>query len=109
MTVIKASCPLCLDVDLAPEGVRLVVCSVEEWSFYEFRCPTCHDSVTKPASPEAVALLASGGVKVHVWRIPAEALELHDGPRLGVDDLIDFCVALDRDSEQWWAELEEAA
>ncbi len=36
MTTIKASCPVCGDVDLTPAQVRLVVCTVPDWSFYAF-------------------------------------------------------------------------
>ena len=38
MTTIKASCPSCGDVELTPQQVRLVVCSVKSWSYYAFTC-----------------------------------------------------------------------
>ena len=41
MTTIKTSCPVCGDVELTPEQMRLVVCSRSDWSFYAFRCDTC--------------------------------------------------------------------
>lgn len=94
MTTIKASCPCCGDVDLTPAQVRLVVCSVEDWSFYSFTCGTCRDVVRKPAAPQVVALLISGGVVAEDWTIPAEALEEHHGPQIGHDDVLDMVLAL---------------
>jgi len=96
MTTIKASCPSCGDVELTPTQVRLVVCSVKAWSYYAFTCGTCLDEVRKPAGRDVVALLVSGGVVAEPWAVPAEALEVHDGPALGYDDVLDFCLWLDR-------------
>ena len=96
MTTIKASCPACSDVELTPRQVRLMVCSVAERSYYSFVCPRCSDEVRKPAGPDVVALLTSGGVVAEYWSIPAEALEEHEGPTLSHDDLLDFCLWLER-------------
>lgn len=96
MTTIKASCPGCGDVELTPRQVRLVVCSVARRSFYSFTCHTCTDVVRKHAGSDVVMLLTSGGVVAERWVIPAEALEEHDGPVLCADDLLDFCLWLER-------------
>lgn len=96
MTTIKASCPCCGDVDLTPAQVRLVVCSVEDWSYYTFNCPRCQEDVRKPAAPQVVGLLTSGGVRAEYWTIPAEALEAHDGPVISHDDVLDMVLALDK-------------
>ena len=61
MTTIKASCPSCGDVELTPQQVRLVLCSVKSWSYYAFICTTCADEIRKPAGRDVVALLISGG------------------------------------------------
>lgn len=95
MTTIKASCPCCGDVDLTPPQVRLVVCSVPKWSYYTFVCPQCHDEVRKPAAPEIVQLLMTGGVVAERWDIPAEAMEEHHGPVIAYDDVLDFALWLD--------------
>lgn len=95
MTKIKASCPSCGDVDLTPPQVRLVVCSVPDWSYYSFRCTTCCDEVRKPANAEVVRLLKVGGVVAEPWTIPAEALEERSGPTIGYDDVLDFALWLD--------------
>jgi hypothetical protein len=95
MTTIKASCPCCGDIDLTPPQVRLVVCSVPVWSYYTFTCTTCRDEVRKPAAPEIVKLLRTGGVVAETWTVPDEALEEHTGPAIGYDDVLDFALWLD--------------
>lgn len=94
MTTIKASCPCCGDVELNPGQVRLVVCTVKDWSFYSFTCTTCQDSIRKPAGEDIVSLLRSGGVLVEPWTVPAEALEERSGPALAWDDVLDFAMWL---------------
>jgi hypothetical protein len=95
MTTIKASCPICGDVELTPQQVRLIICSEIERSYYAFICTSCHDEVRKPADEEIMALLVTGGVAAETWEIPAEALEGHAGPRIGYDDVLDFVLGLD--------------
>jgi hypothetical protein len=99
MTTIKASCPVCGDVSLAPNEVRLVVCSNEAWSYYAFTCSECTDEVRKAADEEIIALLISGGVRAQDWHIPAEALEPHAGEPISYDELLDFALWLDGTDE----------
>jgi hypothetical protein len=96
MTTIKASCPVCGDVELTPEEMRLVVCNRSELSYYAFQCTRCADEVRKPADSEIVALLKSGGVAVTPWHIPAEALEEHSGPVISYDEILDFALWLEQ-------------
>jgi len=95
MTTIKASCPVCGDVELTAEQMRLVVCTRSEWSYYGFMCPTCEDEVRKPADDEIVTLLMSGGVAATPWHIPAEAMEEHQGGVISYDEILDFALWLD--------------
>jgi hypothetical protein len=95
MTTIKASCPSCGDVELTPQQVRLVVCSVKAWSYYAFTCTNCLEEIRKPAGRDVVALLISGGVIAEPWSVPAEVLEEHSGPALNYDDVLDFALWLD--------------
>jgi hypothetical protein len=94
MTTIKASCPCCGDVELTPAQMRLIVCTVPQWSYYAFTCPTCSDEIRKPADGEVVSLLKSGGVAATAWHIPAEALEARLGPVISYDDVLDFALWL---------------
>jgi predicted RNA-binding Zn-ribbon protein involved in translation (DUF1610 family) len=95
MTVIKASCPICGDVELTPRQVRLVTSNVPERSYYSFLCDGCGQQVRKPAGEEVIRLLTVGGVVAERLYVPAEALEDHRGPVLNWDDVIDFSAWLD--------------
>ncbi len=95
MTIIKATCPVCGDVELTHDQVRLVMHPVRERSFYAFVCETCDDEVRKPAGPEVVRLLKLGGVVAETPDIPAEALEDHSGLPMSMDEVLDFIVWLD--------------
>ena len=90
MTIIKATCPVCGDVQLSRDQVRLVLHPVRDRSFYSFTCNVCEDEVRKPAGPEVVRLLRMGGVVPESADFPAEAAEEHHGPSLTRDDLLDF-------------------
>lgn len=94
MTTIKATCPSCGDVDLKPREVHVVVAPAAGWATYAFTCPRCEDQVTKTADDEVVTLLRGAGVTVERIVVPAEALELHYGPSICNDDLIDFGLTL---------------
>lgn len=94
MSTIKASCPCCGDVELTPAQVRLVVCTVPDWSYYSFTCTECRQEVRKPAGSDVVSLLQSGGVPAESWTVPAEALEEHRGEPVTYDDVLDFALRL---------------
>lgn len=94
MTTIKATCPTCGDVDLKPRDITVVVAPAAGWANYQFHCPGCEESITKIADEEVVTLLRGAGVRVEKLHIPAEALELHFGPPIADDDLIDFGLRL---------------
>ena len=85
MTVVIVTCPICGTQHLTPRDVRLVG---GLHPFYAFTCPTCGDRTSRTATPAIVALLATAGI--HPENVPAEALELHDGPPITLDDLIDL-------------------
>ncbi|MGH8870185.1 MAG: hypothetical protein ACRDYU_19620 [Actinomycetes bacterium] len=94
MTTIKASCPVCGDVELTPDQMRLVVCSKADWSYYAFDCPGCADEVSRGADDEVVRLLISGGVRAETWHVPDEVFEVRDGAPLSYDELLDFALWL---------------
>lgn len=98
-TRITASCPFCGDVELTPPQVRLRVWSVEQWCHYSFDCPECREEIRRPASPDVVRLLVSGGVVAVRQEVPGEALEEHDGPPIRPDDILDFVLGLDSTDE----------
>ncbi len=111
MTRIRATCPMCGEVDLRPDDIELeivrdVIEDVAEGSCYRFDCPTCTERVTKPADERIARLLTTGGVSV---RVAGQATEPHPeapghGPALTLDDLISFHQLLE--SEAWFSGLE---
>lgn len=62
--------------------------------------------VAKDASRRIVDLLVGSGVRMQVWRLPAELLEVHPGPTLTPDDLLDFHLLLETDA--WFESVAEA-
>jgi hypothetical protein len=88
---------------LSAGDLTVRVCSDDDSGAYSFRCPGCDAPVAKPASAHIVELLVSSGVRLEMWRRPAELLENHGGAPLTPDDLLDFHVALER--PDWLDEL----
>lgn len=106
MTTIKVSCPVCGEVKLTPADISLMVCVHTPLSYYSFNCTSCGE-IRKPADDHIVSLLVSGGVPAIVWEIPAEALETKVGLPLTYDDILDFALSLEGDtnSELVYSEL----
>lgn len=110
MTRIRATCPMCGEVDLRPNDIELqivreVLDEVADGSCYRFSCPTCTEVVTKPADERIARLLRTGGVAVVEPAGPAVHPEQPPtGPALTHDDLIDFHHLLER--ADWFHELE---
>jgi hypothetical protein len=94
VTTIRANCPSCGDVQLTAGDLTVRVCADDERGSYCFRCPDCRQAVAKEASRRIVDLLISSGVRMQVWRLPAELGESRIGPPLTPDDLLDFHLLL---------------
>lgn len=122
MTRIRARCPACGDVELAPEAMMVEVSHdahdlVAAESSYRFTCPFCADTVRKPADERIVQLLINGGVPLEISAdlVPADLIAPPSqatrneastvAPPLTYDDLLDLHLLLRRDD--WFAELEQ--
>lgn len=104
MTTIRASCPVCGDVQLTAADVTVRVCADDDRGTYCFRCPTCADRVVKDASRRVVDLLVAGGVPLEVWRLPAELEEPRwDGAAIDEREIEAFGRLLD--AEDWFDRL----
>lgn len=121
MTRIRATCPVCGEVELTSEDVQVRVLAdddgdVLEGSIYRFRCPTCETMVTKSADDRIVGLLESGGVPITRTQmdvlasdalIGAQLPEHPEQPTAGapftLNDVIDFHELLE--GEDWFVEL----
>jgi predicted RNA-binding Zn-ribbon protein involved in translation (DUF1610 family) len=97
LATVRASCPTCGDVELTTREVQVQVCTATDEGTYSFLCPTCRLIVNKPAEQRVVELLASAGVRVVNWDLPAELAEPKSGPPISYDDLLAFHFELDRD------------
>ena len=105
MTTIEATCPTCGTVERRAEDFELAICSYGPASWYAFDCPKCGVRIQKPATEKAIELLIAEGVAPRYWTIPAEALEMHDGPPFTIDDLIELHEILER--PDWFDVLAE--
>jgi hypothetical protein len=103
MTTIKATCPGCGEIDLTADDILLRIGASRTVNTYGFACPGCGDFVQKPADDRIVRLLLSGGVVPVPVHVPAEALEVHYGPPISHDDILNFHEMLDRDD--WMEQL----
>ncbi|MDP9222647.1 MAG: hypothetical protein M3P18_02115 [Actinomycetota bacterium] len=90
MSTIKATCPLCGEVDLTADDVALRMGASYDRNTYCFSCPDCGDFVEKSADDRVIRLLLSGGVMPTLVNVPAEAREVHEGPAISHDDLLTF-------------------
>ncbi len=105
VATIRASCPTCGDVELTSRDVTVQVCATNNQGSYAFRCPACNVAVSKMAEQRIVDLLVSSGVRLSVWSMPAELDEVHAGPALTYDDLLELHQELQADD--WFARLNE--
>lgn len=118
MTRIRASCPICGEVDLRPDDVTLRVVRADSGlvgagSCYRFCCPDCDELVTKPADERIAQLLSTGGVPIETTDEPdLEDLPDHrplhpefppTGPAFTHDDVLDLHLKLSTSS--WFDEL----
>jgi hypothetical protein len=92
---------------MTPESILLSIRDTAGEGSYRFACPTCMNTIEKPADRKVVALLLSAGVELEdvggvVTAESAEhnVIEPHPaGPSLTVDDLINFHFLLQDDRE----------
>lgn len=104
MTTVRAQCPTCGDVQLQIDDLTVRVYSNDDaTNEYRFRCPGCDQLVHREASARIVDLLLSAGAPQERWRWPAELSEVHEGPPLTPDDLLDLHVLLERG--EWFDDL----
>jgi hypothetical protein len=104
-TIVRATCPTCGDVELPVEDLTAIVCATTNEGSYAFQCPTCRLAVVKPAESHVIDLLATAGVRLSVFELPAELGEEHEGTAFTHDDLLSFHDQLQQDD--WFAQVEE--
>src|SRR4051812_47743739 len=100
MTTIRTTCPRCSEVDLEPEKIILHIDESAEGT-YRFICPTCENTIEKPANRKVIALLLAAGVELDEEQPVAKVVghELNPAAPFTFDDLIEFHELL-RDDER---------
>lgn len=93
--ILDAECPRCGLVELERDRAWLVLASEASLSHYAFVCPGCEHVIRHHADADIVDVLVPL-LAVETLDVPAEALEPATGPALTPDDLLDFCLALER-------------
>lgn len=97
VATIKVTCPTCGDLDLPAPDVRALICADNQSASYAFRCVKCRMMVVKPTESRIVSLLAVSGVELVTWELPAEIYEVHSGPPVSWDDLLEFHFRINED------------
>jgi predicted RNA-binding Zn-ribbon protein involved in translation (DUF1610 family) len=113
MTTIRATCPRCGEVEMEAQSILLSIREADGEGNYSFTCPTCFDTIEKPADRKVVMLLLSAGVDV--TQIPETVADDEDDdedvpdglPPLTADDLIDFHFLLEQ--EDWFVKFAATA
>jgi predicted RNA-binding Zn-ribbon protein involved in translation (DUF1610 family) len=103
-TIVRATCPTCGDVELGVDQLTAIVCATTNEGSYAFQCPNCGMAIVKPAEGHVIDLLASAGVRLSVFELPAELEESHAGAPFTHDDLLAFHDLLQ--SDDWFHAVE---
>lgn len=96
MTIIRATCPYCGDLELSPPDLHLQTYDKPGWDYYEFICPNCCQLIKKPADCHVVTALRIGQVSETRTVLPEEMLDPKRDARAPLDynDLLDFVLEL---------------
>ena len=101
MTTIKATCPMCGDVD-RPADVRLTVAEAARLGHLHVQVLSCRDLIERRRTT-GCGLLSSAGVLID--NVPDEVLEPSRWPPITYDDVLDLALWLDprhHRSRIWW-------
>lgn len=98
MTMLRASCDRCGDVELPMPEVTVRRCVDNGELGYRFRCPVCAMFVVNaPLHPFVMHKMIQAGSPLENWQLPAELFERPHRARAApicADDLIDFHEAI---------------
>lgn len=96
--VVRATCSLCRAfIEVPPAKIRLVLvmagdqpASAAPLDFFEWPCTRCSGMSHQAAGHSLLRLLLMVGVEPEICEVPAEAMEVHSGPPVSADDVLDF-------------------
>jgi hypothetical protein len=97
-SVIRVSCLECGTVDLSPMQCSAQIIEAinprENVNLLKYTCPKCQKPVEYRFENSHVHTLLASNVKIQRVKIPVEARELHVGPPISHDDILDLVLAL---------------
>jgi hypothetical protein len=100
---IRVRCPECEMVDVPATEITVRHCADDDSWDYWFECPTCRGRASGRSNSWPALEAFAVGSALEVWHLPAELNEPHDGPPLGLLDLVALQRALAR--PDWFDEL----
>ena len=100
---VVVKCPDCVEARLEPGDVTLRRCVDDESWSYRFTCKVCHRPAVSTTGAQAARDTIAAGCPLESWSLPAERLELFDGPVLTLADLFELHEVLLR--PDWFDEL----
>lgn len=86
----RATCAWCGDIVVATTDVQCAIDHGGERALLSFACPGCTRSVLVNTSAPRAAARLLGGAQLVTGTLPLELLEVHTGPPLTWDDLLDL-------------------
>jgi hypothetical protein len=97
------TCRDCGDVVVPIGCCQLRRCDDDGVHSLAYRCRDCGSrDVVAQLHPNEIAELIDAGLSVVAWQLPAEVAEArYAGPSITLDDLLDFHLLLERDSNSW--------
>lgn len=93
---VHPACPDCGPVSIPLDNALLVIANAVQWSTWLFVCTQCHAPTINPATRGHIELLMHGGVPFETFAFDTELLEVHDGPAISWDDVLDFHQAIEK-------------
>ncbi len=95
MTVIRATCSDCGDVETTSTEMKVLQCNqTRDWC-YSFLCPACRMREARVTQPHVADILIAAGCLVIYWDLPSEISERDASfSPIAADDVIDFRKAL---------------
>lgn len=93
---VRVPCPDCGIVSFLIRDLHVRFCLDDCSTSYWFVCPECGMRVVSEVhETKRVELLTRPDIFPECWSLPLEMSEVHEGPPLSTDDLLDLCLELD--------------
>lgn len=106
MIVIKTTCTSCGEVSVPLSEVHLHGNTGSNTKYFSYVCPECGETRGGEADSRFVGFLIGQGIMPEYERFAPEVLELHVGPSIVYDDILDFHLLLE--SPDWIHDLEDS-